>query len=186
MLLNKNMFSIIAEFSSDYSKRLYGRQLAKKLNMNQKTVSNILNMLEKEHIVKYSTEGKNKYYFLNKLNTQLPDYIKIVEIERKNQFIAKYSKLKDLFKDLERKTNGIIIIYGSYANFTNNSQSDLDVFVMGEIEEIEDLENKYNLKINVVKSTKANFNINEVFVKEIINNHIILKGVEEFVGLLLD
>ena len=83
MLLNKNTFNILAEFCSDYSKRIYGGQIAKKIHMNQKTISNILNNLESKNIVKYSTEGKNKYYFLNKLNPHTPEILKILEIERK-------------------------------------------------------------------------------------------------------
>ena len=41
MLLNDKEFKILNEFSSDYSKRIYGRKIAEKLGMNQKTVSNI-------------------------------------------------------------------------------------------------------------------------------------------------
>ncbi|MCX6750384.1 MAG: nucleotidyltransferase domain-containing protein [Candidatus Pacearchaeota archaeon] len=184
MLLNENTFKILAEFCSDYSKRIYGGQVAKKLKMNQKTVSNILNALEKQNIVKYFTEGKNKYYFLNKLSPQIADIIKILEIERKNNFIAKYPKFKELFIALEKRTKGVLIIFGSYANFTSNEKSDLDVFVMGNLKGKEDLEEKYNLIINIVKSSKENFNKEEIFIKEIIKNHIILKGVEEFIELI--
>ena len=110
MLLNINTFKVLAEFCSDYSKRIYGGQISKKLKMNQKTVSNVLNTLEKENIVKYSTEGKNKYYFLNKLNPKLADIIKIIEIERKNIFIEKHSKLRD---QMDLKPPSKIASYGS-------------------------------------------------------------------------
>ena len=53
MLLNENAISVLSEFCSDYDKRVYGSQIAKKLKMNQKTVSNTLNALEKENILKY-------------------------------------------------------------------------------------------------------------------------------------
>jgi len=183
MLLNNNTFKILAEFCSDYSKRIYGGQVAKKLKMNQKTVANILNSLEKQNIVKYSTEGKNKYYFLNKLNPQISDILKILELERKNNFVAKYSRFRELFIALEKKASGILVIFGSYANFTNNEKSDLDVFVLGKIGGVKDLEEKYGLKINIVKSIKEKFNKEEVFIKEVMKNHIILKGVEEFIDL---
>jgi len=67
MILNINKIKILKEFSSGYHKRIYGRDIAKKLKMNQKTVSNVLNRLEKEHILEYKKEGKNKYYYLNVL-----------------------------------------------------------------------------------------------------------------------
>jgi len=183
MILNKNILSILEEFCLDYSKRIYGRRVAGKLKMNQKTVSNILNKLEKEDILKYSTEGKNKYYFLNMLNPQIKDTIKMLEIARKNKFIQKYGRLKELFYALEKRAKGILVIFGSYTNFTSNKDSDLDVFVVGSLGEVEDLENLYNIKINVVKG-RENINKQDVFVKEIIKNHIILKGVEEFVELI--
>lgn len=183
MLLNENAFKVLAEFCSDYSKRIYGRQIAKKLKMNQKTVANVLNALEKQNIIKYSTEGKNKYYFLNKLNPQISDILKILELGRKNNFISKYSKLRELFIVLEKKTSGILVIFGSYANFTSNEKSDLDIFVLGKINEVKDLEEKYGLKMNIVKSNKEKFNKEEIFIKEVMKTHIILKGVEEFIEL---
>ena len=83
MLLNKNILKILKEFSTDYNKRVYGRVIARKLKMNQKTVSNILNNLEKEHILKFSQEGKNKYYFMNKFNPSIKEVVKLIEIEKK-------------------------------------------------------------------------------------------------------
>jgi len=136
MILNDKTLNILEEFCLDYNKKIYGRQVANKLKMNQKTVSNMLNRLEKDGILKYSTEGKNKYYFLNILNPQIKDIIKILEIARKNKFIQKHSKLKDLFYALEKRANGILVIFGSYANFTSNKDSDLDVFVIGGIKDI--------------------------------------------------
>ena len=184
MLLKENVIRILAEFCTDYNKRIYGRYIASKLKLNQKTTANILNNLEKEGILKYSFEGKNKYYFLNKLNLQIKDIIKIIEIERKNQFIKHYKKFKDLFFTLEKRTNGIIIIFGSYANFSSNEKSDLDVFIIGKISEVEDLEELYKIKINIVKSSKEKIDKNGIFIKEIIKNHIVLKGVEEFIELI--
>ncbi len=82
------------------------------------------------------------------------------------------------------RSEGILIIFGSYANFSANEKSDLDVFVIGNIRDIEDLEEIYNVKINIVKSNKNKFDKKEHIIKEIIKNHIILKGVEGFVELI--
>lgn len=183
MLLNINTLAILSEFCSDYYKRIYGWQIAKKLKMNQKTASNILNSLEKHNILKYTTEGKNKYYFLNTLNPETADILKIVEFGRKNNFIEKNSKLGGLFNELEKKSQGMLIVFGSYASLTSNKVSDLDIFSLGKINDVEDLEERYGIKINIVKSNRDKFNKSEVFVKEIIKNHIILRGVEEFIEL---
>ena len=184
MILNINRLKVLEEFSEDYSKRIYGRDVARKLKMNQKTVSTILNELEKEHILKFTQEGKNKYYYLNKFNSHIREIIQIIETQRKINFLEKYKKLKELFLKLEEKTKGILVIFGSYANFNANEKSDLDVFVIGGIKDIEDLEEFYNMEINIVKSDKNKFNKKEHIIKEIIKNHIVLKGVEDFIDLI--
>jgi len=181
MLLNNKELKILTEFTSDYNGRLYGSAIASKLNMNQKTVSNVLNKLEKQNILKFKQEGKNKYYFLNKLNPSTKEMIKLVEVNKRIVLFEKYKKLSPLFLEIEKRAKGITLIFGSYANFTNNEKSDLDVFSEGSILDVSDLETLYNIKINIVKSRKDKFKPNDLFLKEIISNHIILKGVEEFI-----
>lgn len=184
MLLNINALKVLEEFCLDYDKKIYGRQIALKNKMNQKTVANALNSLEKQGILKYSTEGRNKYYSLNKRNPETKEIIKITEIARKNKFIEHHNKLKALFEELEKRTKGILIVFGSYSNFTDKSDSDLDILNIDGSLDIEDIKDKYKVKINPVKIELKKFNKEEVFIKEIIKNHIILKGVEDFVDLI--
>ena len=184
MLLNRNKLKVLEEFASDYTKRIYGRSIAKRIRMNQKTVSNVLNELEKEHLLKFEQEGQNKYYFLNEFYPHIKEIIQFIETQRKINFLEKYKKIGDIFPKLEERTEGILIIFGSYANFSANEKSDLDVFVMGKIKDVEDLEEIYNLKINIVKSNENKFDRKEHLVREIIKNHILLKGIEDFVRLI--
>ena len=183
MLPNKPL-DILECFADDYGKRVYGRYVAKKLKMNQKTVSNILNKLETAGILKFSIEGKNKYYYLNRFNSNIKEIIKLVEINRKMKFIERHKAIKDLFNKLEERAEGILVVFGSYASFSPSKNSDLDILVLGRIGEIEDLERLYNLKINIVKIDKQRFNKDDILVKEIVKNHVILKGNEEFVNLI--
>jgi len=183
MLLNKKKLKIMVEFSSNYNGRVYGSKIAKKLKMNQKTVSNMLNGLEKENILKFKKEGKNKYYSLNRHNLQIKEILKMIEISRKVDFLNKYNSLASLFGQLEKRSNGLLILFGSYANLCAGKGSDLDLFLIGTISSIRDLEETYDLKINIVKSTKKKFNPKEHLIKEIMGNHIILKGVEDFIEL---
>jgi len=184
MLFDNKVAGILNEFAFDYGRRIYGRDVAKRLKMNQKTVSNILNKLEKEDILKFSSEGKNKYYYLNKFNPNIREVVKLVEINRKIIFIEKNKKLKGLFDKLEQRTEGILIVFGSYAKGSNTEKSDLDILVIGKIQSVSDLEDLYNMKINAVTSDKRRFDKNERIIIEIIKSHIVLKGVEEFIGLI--
>ena len=172
------------EFSSDYDKKIYGRDVAKKLKMNQKTASNILNRLEIEGILKFSVKGRNKYYFLNKFNQNIKEILKLIEISKKIEFLKEYHKIKGLFEEIEKRTNGVAVIFGSYSKGTANERSDLDVFVIGKINDTNDLERQYSIKINIIKINAGKFNKEEIFIKEVINSHIILKGVEEFMELI--
>jgi len=183
MLLNNKELDVLNEFASDYSVKNYGRKLASRLNMNQKTVSNILNSLEKEHILKFTQEGKNKYYYLNKSNPFVKDIVKLIEINKRIMFFRRYNKLNDLFLEIEKRGKGLIIVFGSYAKFKADKNSDLDLFVIGDIKESRDLEDAYNIKINIVNSSKDKFKLNDLFIKEVINNHIILKGIEDYIEL---
>jgi len=184
MLLNIKEIDILEAFSSDYSRKVYGRDIAKKLKLNQKTVSNILAKLEKEDILKFSQEGRNKYYFLNKFNPDIKEIIKVIEISRKIKFLKKNAKLRGLFDNLEKNSEGVFAVFGSYAKGENTKNSDIDIFSLGKTPEIEKLEKSYNVKINIIRSSKAKFDKNENIIKEIIKNHIILKGIEEFVDLI--
>ena len=184
MLLDNKTMEILNGFSLDYNKRIYGHEIARELKMNQKTVSNILKRLERENILKFSKEGRNKYYFLNRFNKQIKQIINLIELDRKLKFLRRYKKLDGLFNTLEDRAKGILIVFGSYSNFSAHEDSDLDIFVMGDISSIEDLEQMYNIKINVVKSNKKKIDKEDIFIKEIIKNHIVLKSIENFVELI--
>jgi len=69
-------------------------------------------------------------------------------------------------------------------SFSANEKSDLDISIIGKIEDIRDLERLYNIKINIIDISKKDFNKEDTIIKEIIKKHIILKGEEEFIRLI--
>ena len=184
MELNKNNLKILQSFASDYSQEIYGRDIAKKLKMNQKTVANSLQILENKNILKSSIRGRNKYYSINKDHFHIKDIIKLIEITRRIEFLETNKKIKNLFDKLVAKTNGVLIVFGSYANRTNTSVSDLDILVIGKISDLNDLEELYKIKINVIKSSRKLWKKDDTFIKEVAKNHIILKGIGDFVDLI--
>ena len=183
MLLNDKELKILNVFSNDYSRMIYGRDVAKNLGLNQKSVSNALNGLERKHVLKYKIEGRNKYYFLNRMNPGIKEIIKLIEINRKIEFLGN-SKIAELLVKLEERVNGILIVFGSYASGRNKKGSDLDLFVVGRVDGIDSLKDVYGIDINVVRTTRGKFDKGDIIVKEVMGNHVVLKGVEEFVDLI--
>jgi predicted nucleotidyltransferase len=184
MVFNDKTINILGEFSSDYSKKIYGREISRRLKMNQKTVSNTLNKLEKEHILKFSLEGKNKYYYINRFNPKIKEIIKLIEINKKVVFLDRHKRKRELFEKIESRANETVIVFGSYAKNQETEKSDLDLFVIGNISNLKDLELLYNIKINIIKSSAEKFSSKEHLIKEVISNHVILKGVETFIKLI--
>jgi len=170
----------LEQFGGDYNKQAYGRQIAKKLNLNQKTVSNILQGLEKGNILKFTKQGKNKLYFLNRNNNLWRDTVKLIELGKKIKFLEKHKNKQDLFVKLEEATRGISILFGSYASGLETKESDIDIVVESDVQGLESIEKLYDVKINPIKIKKP-INPSDVLMKEIIENHIVLNGVEEFI-----
>lgn len=184
MLLDNQKQKIMEEFTKSRSNKIYANAFAKENKLNQKTTANNLHYLEEKGILKFKQEGKNKYFFLNEKNPELKEILKIVEIQKKIEFINKNNILRDLFKKLQENSKGILIVFGSYVKGNPKKDSDLDIIILGETKGISSLEEDFGIEINLIESNKNKFNLKEPLIKEIMENHIILKGVEDFVELV--
>lgn len=157
-----------------------GSFIAKKHNLNQKTVSNYLNSLEKEQILKSKIQGKNKlYYFIDDINTK--NFLMSIELNKTINFYKKHVLVKEVISKL--KIKGIAIIFGSYAKGIEKKKSDLDLFVIGKCDEkeIHKIGDMYKLEINLKIYPKFEL---DILTKEVVKNHIIIKGVEEWIKLV--
>ena len=181
MLLN---LRIIEEFLGDYSVKKTGSSIAKKRKLNQKTVANYLLRLEKEHVFKSRTEGKNKLYFFNLNDREIvKHFIIAMEHLRTAEFFKKNILVKEISEKIVPYIKGIALIFGSYAKSCQKEDSDLDILVIGKVKEVEidRISRMYNKEINlkiypVLKK--------DILTKEAIKNHIIIKGVETYYELI--
>ncbi len=184
-MLLKYHLEIFEEFLGDYSMRLTGSFIAKKKNLNQKTVSNYLGKLEKEGILKSKIEGKNKLYFLNLGNKEIiRHFIIAAEHLRTIKFYKKNLLIKEISEKILPYIKGIAIIFGSYAKNLQEDDSDLDILVIGkanerEISKIADIYNK-ELNLKIYPRLKK-----DVLTIEALKNHIIIKNVEQLVEELI-
>jgi predicted nucleotidyltransferase len=178
-----NEFEILKLFIKGKNIFFHGREIARRLRKNQKTISKNLLKLENENILYSEQRGKNKYYYLNFENPLLDEVIALVELNKKKNFLENNMVLFDALKELEENCQGILLVFGSYAKNTQKKDSDIDLFLIGNIKNLEYIKKSYGLNIHLIKSTKDKFDLNNNFIKEVLENHVIIKGVGEFTRL---
>jgi predicted nucleotidyltransferase len=153
------------------------RSIAKKLNESHSTVLRKLNNLKKENVLDYRKEGKNKIFFL-KRNIISQNYILQTELHKQTKLLGKYPEFEIIFEEILKKTSEkLIILFGSYAQGLAKKNSDIDIYIETKNRNIkrliEDIHSKINVKIGP-------FDTKSPLIKEIIKNHIIIRGVEVF------
>lgn len=172
-------------FLKGYNKEIYGRELIKKVNISQKNIALTLEELEKEGTLSSKTRGNTRYYSLNKLNPLCKRYILLAEVENSIKFLKNNPKISQILNKINK--NQIICIFGSYAKETQKKDSDLDLFIVGKFDEksIKELGKNYNLELSIKKGSKLDFikllKDNNPLMNEILENHIIISGYEEFI-----
>jgi predicted nucleotidyltransferase len=180
-----NELEAISLFRGNYKARFYLREISKLSKLPLKTCQNTLTNLEKAKILKSKVEGKNKYFSLNLENIKTKSYLLRAEIYQTDLFIEKYSQFKIFLKSL--KTTNLIIVFGSFAKFTADKNSDLDLLTISE----KGLKLPFHLlpfklhQINMLEKTflKA-LKEQENLIKEIEENHIILNNHSFYVNTM--
>ena len=185
-MIHNKYYEIMKHFLNGYDKEIYGRELVKKVNISQKNVALTLEEMEKEGVLCSILKGKVRYFSLNKSNPLVSKYILLSEIENSIMFFKKYPKVNHVLSQID-KSNKIICIFGSYAKGNQKKDSDLDLFIIGRFDEMEikKIGKDYNLDINIKSGSKSDF-ISSLksggsFINEILENHIIISGYENFV-----
>ncbi len=153
------------------------RGLSRQLGESHSTVLRRLNRLVKENVLDYKTEGKNKVFFIRK-NLQAKNYVFNAERYKLIKLLKKYPKLGVIIEDVLKKSRGnLVILFGSYAKFSAKRDSDIDIYIETRSrklkEDVESVHSGISVKI-------GDFDLSSPLIKEIVKNHVILKGVEEF------
>jgi len=163
---------ILQLFFSDSSKRYYLRELERILDVPVGNIRRELLSLEKTGLFKCEKMGKQVYYFLNKDSAFFEDFKNIVF-----KTIGVQGKLK---KELE-KIKGIeqAFIFGSFAKNKENTSSDIDLMIIGKVDEdlliskISKLEGLFKRDINyhlIDEEEWKEKSKKDSFIKNIINN----------------
>lgn len=189
-MLHNKYFEIMHHFLKGYNKEIYGRELIKKVTISQKNIAITLDELEREAILTSTKKGNVKYYSLNKLNPIIKQYLLLFETEKTIEFLKKHPKISAIFERIN-SSDSIIIVFGSYAKGTEKGDSDLDFFIIGEVneQEIKKIGMSFNMKISIKKGNKKDFihllKEKNLLINEILENHLILCGFEEFIDEII-
>ena len=153
------------------------RGIAKKLDESHSTILRKLNNLQKENVIDSRKEGKNKIFYLKK-NLISRSYISTTELHKLAKLLRKHPELSVIFEEILQKSDEkLIILFGSYAKGLEKKDSDIDIYIETKSRNvkkvIEDIYSKINVKIGT-------FDTKSPLIKEIIKEHIILRGIEVF------
>lgn len=152
------------------------RQIAKELNVNHMTIKRALDVLIKENVLDVKKEGKNNIYSIKK-TLEAKNFVLMAEIYRLNRFIKKHPELKQSLRDLKKSFANLIIIFGSYAKEIETKESDVDIYIETRNDNIKKEAGKINKKFSI---KIGKYNKENLLIKEIEKNHIIVKGFEVF------
>ena len=130
-----------------------------------------------ENILDFKKEGRNKVFSVRK-NLQAKNYVFNAERHKMIKLLKKYPELGIIIGEILKKSKeNLIVLFGSYAKFLAKADSDIDVYIetrnRKSKNELESIHSKIKVKI-------GDFDQDSQLIKEIIKNHIILKGVEIF------
>ena len=157
------------------------RGIAKKLNESHSTILRKLKTLKKENVIDYRKEGKNNIYFL-KTNIMSHTYILQAELHKLLKTLGKYPQLGIIFEEILKKADDkLIVLFGSYAKGLAKKDSDIDIYIETKNRNTKKLIEGIHSKINVKIGT---FDMNSPLIREIMKDHIIIRGVEEFYDML--
>jgi predicted nucleotidyltransferase len=153
------------------------REISRDTKRSPATIFRKLNEMAKNNIVDYKSEGKNNVYFI-KNNLLAKKVVYEAENYKLIKLLHKYPDLSVILNEvLTKEKSDIIILFGSYANFTTNKESDIDIYIetnnVKVKNEMKNIHSKINTKI-------GDFDINSPLIKEIVKNHIILRGTEKY------
>lgn len=183
ILGSKTRINILKLFVFNPKTEYYVREIERLIKTSFDLVRRELIHLETIGLLKSRVSGKQKYYTLNTGHMLFPEF---------KSMILKTVGIGDIIQGAIKNRSDILIafIYGSYAKDTENAESDIDLFVIGDIssadlqESISEVESQTKREINPTvyspKEFKEKYKAKNNFVLSVIKEpKIFLKGNEE-------
>jgi predicted nucleotidyltransferase len=157
--------------------KVHLREIARLLGESHSTVLRKINRMVEGGVIDTERQGKNKIYSIRD-NLMARSFIYMAENYKLVKLLDKYPKLRIILEDVLKKTDEeLIVVFGSYAKFSAGSNSDIDIFVETKDGDVKEQVKRLNSKLSVKIGP---FDKISLLIKEIIKDHVIIRGVEEF------
>lgn len=157
--------------------KMHLREIARNLNESHSTILRKINELLKENVLDYKKEGKNKVFFI-KNNLNAKNYVYSAEIHKLNNLLKRHPELSIILEDIKKNfSKGMILLFGSYAKGIPKKDSDIDIYLETNDNNIKTRVKETNSKLSI---KIGKFDNKSLLIKEIIKNHIVIRGLEDF------
>lgn len=165
--------NILKLFIFNPKKEYYVREIERLIKEPFDPMRRELIHLETIGLLNSRMSGRQKYYSLNSNHTLFPEF---------KSMILKTVGIGDALKRVVKDRDDIItaFIYGSYAKNTEDTESDIDIFVVGDIsskdlqEAVSEIEGQTKREINPTV-----YSLKELREKHKLKNHFILAVLKE-------
>ncbi|MBI2656487.1 nucleotidyltransferase domain-containing protein [Candidatus Woesearchaeota archaeon] len=156
---------------------LHVRGIAKFANLPHANVSRAMKRMIDGNVVDFRMQGKNKLFKLKK-GMEALNYAYIAEHFKLLRLFNRYPFISVMAEAIYAKTDAkLIVIFGSYAKFSAKKDSDIDVFIETKHRnlkaQVESIDSRLSIKIGI-------FDKNNLLIREIVKDHVILRGVEYY------
>ena len=175
-------------------------ELIRKSRVSPNLAVNYVNTLVHFGDLRERVVGKGKKPHVRELEPNLRSVLGritfvLVELEKKYEFAEKYKEFGPIFAQAEDLFEGsgaeFCLIYGSFARFSAESESDVDVMVVGKLRKGERRElseifvtlgREYSIQVEGVRSFLRNSG--DPFHRSILRDHVLVWNETRFVEML--
>lgn len=190
--INQTTLKILGLYLDDYKKSLHMREISRETKIDVKAIQLQLKKLEKINVLSSIIRGRNKDYQLNLNNITTKYYLVMAETFISIIYLKRHFLIKKIVEQIENKVHDPLILFGSFAKGTYTKDSDVDVFLIGDkkinINSIIEATDMVGRKISLKSTSRQQFleglRNNDPLIKEIVSNHIVLKGADQFSDIM--
>lgn len=185
--ITENHLQVLGLFTRGFDKEYYIREVQKILNISPRTAQLILDDLEKKAVLESKMRGKIKAYVLKK-GILAKEYLLFTERYKRISFLENNVLIRAIVEKIVPFMKGMIAIFGSYAKGVQKEDSDLDIVVVGSynVQKVKEISKLFGVEISVKVYSLGIFKKRlrtDILLKEICENHIIIKGIEDLLEL---